>query len=612
MGKSSRNRISRRELIAQLAFFAPKFWFPALIAASVFPSVIAYSGPIFSTIALWIVALVLLAGLVVTLASTYAMRQTMDLHSTATLVESQLGHIPAALTAAASILGLVMAVAALISTGTSFLVVSLDLPESWRIWLVLIGFLGLFAVMMNPVPFRQAMPWFTLLIFVVALGVLTYGYVQYFSNPLAPRLLELLSGSARAKDAVTSDYLSSGWQAVAVALLLLVPLTPSITIFRNEKSKLLSGFSFRLLAGSAAAFFALTVYLSFIVVGFNWTRLDTIIQGPSNLVLLLERLLGTHSLIVVFVMVIFALGCFIAAYIFLSGASTLLDELGVHHLMVRQVPVPWYRRGRSAVVLSFLAVTAVVALFIHDRMDLVSLTWVLFVAIASFIGQVARLKLWRERLARGDTYVQRRQAKHYVLIGIINVAISLTILLVVSLAFSYTSELLVLAAWLILSVAIAYLNYYYRRNEEKMSDIVTTDDSPVKRCTAVTVVPGFDAVALQTVRYAWTAHHPHVEVLLVARNSSVEKQARSEWEALNIPAALTLVRPGDGDYPQAVVDYVKTKLAGDPETIVAVYLPRFATRKFWPSFFYNATEQAYARRLNRLSRVTVTWVGLDS
>ncbi|SQC02276.1 hypothetical protein [Mobiluncus curtisii] len=52
----------------------------------------------------------------------------------------------------------------------------------------------------------------------------------------SPGLLELLSSTTKAKNAVADANLESGWRAAAVAALLLVPVTPAVTLFRNEES----------------------------------------------------------------------------------------------------------------------------------------------------------------------------------------------------------------------------------------------------------------------------------------------------------------------------------------------------------------------------------------
>lgn len=599
------------ETFNQLAFFAPKFWFPALIAASVFPSLIAYSGPIFSAVALWIVAFVLIAGLITTLAHGYSLGQTHRLDSTAALVQAYLGSFLGALTAAASLLSMVVAVAALVSTATTFIVVSADLPENYRVWILIAGFVLLLLALFFPEPIRRAIPWLTLVIFVVGFLLLAYGFWHYLHNGAKPGLLELLSSTTKAKNAVADANLQSGWKAAAVAALLLVPVTPAVTLFRNESRQPLSGLMFRVLGGSAAALFAATVYLSFTVAGFHWTRLDTVIQGPGNLALLLRVLLDKNGWLVVPIMSLFALGCLISAYIYVSSVSTLLTDLSGHDLAVHQVPVSWMRRGRSASILTFIIVTFAVALTVHSRMGVAALTWVTFVAISSFLGQVARMRMWRSRFHRGATYVQRRQSKRYYRIAIISVIISLIILIVVSVAFNSIFELSVLAVWAGLGLLIYCLNFYYRRVQNKMSQLEHAE-TPVKHTLALVLVPRFDASALKTIRYAWAAHHPNVEVVHVLEPDEDETEVRRQWQELEITAALTLIPDEGGNHLGSVQKYLNAKLDMDPLTSISVYLPRYVPKCRALGWLHNAAERTYARHLARLERVTITWVTLTA
>lgn len=597
------------ETFTQLAFFAPKFWFPALIAASVFPSLIAYSGPIFSAVALWIVAFVLIAGLITTLAHGYSLGQTHRLDSTAALAQAYLGSFLGALTAAASLLAMVVAVAALVSTAVTFIVVSAGLPEDYRVWILIAGFVLLLLALFFPEPIRKMIPWLTLVIFVVGFLLLAYGFWHYLRNGAKPGLFELLSSTTKAKQAVADSNLQSGWKAAAVAALLLVPVTPAVTLFRNESRQPLSGLMFRVLGGSAAAMFAATVYLSFTVAGFHWTRLDTVIQGPGNLALLLRVLLDKNGWLVVPIMSLFAVGCLISAYIYVSSVSTLLTDLSGHDLAVHQVPVSWMRRGRSASILTFMVVTFAVALTVHSRMGVAALTWVTFVAISSFLGQVARMRMWRSRFHRGATYVQRRQSKRYYRIAIISVIISLIILIVVSVAFNSIFELYVLAVWAGLGLLIYCLNFYYRRVQNKMSQLEHAE-TPVKHTLALVLVPRFDASALKTIRYAWAAHHPNVEVLHVLEPDEDETEIRRQWQELGITATLTLIPDEGGNHLGSVQKYLSAKLDMDPLTSISVYLPRYVPKCRALGWLHNAAERTYARHLARLERVTITWVTL--
>ena len=599
------------ETFTQLAFYAPTFWFPALIAATVFQSLIAYSGPIFSAVALWIVAFVLIAGLITTLAHGYSLGQTHRLDSTAALVQAYLGSFLGALTAAASLLAMVVAVAALVSTATTFIVVSADLPEKYRVWILIAGFVLLLLALFFPEPIRRAIPWLTLVIFVVGFLLLAYGFWHYLRNGAKPGLLELLSSTTKAKNAVADANLQSGWKAAAVAALLLVPVTPAVTLFRNESRQPLSGLMFRVLGGSAAAMFAATVYLSFTVAGFHWTRLDTVIQGPGNLALLLRVLLDKNGWLVVPIMSLFAVGCLISAYIYVSSVSTLLTDLSGHDLAVHQVPVSWMRRGRSASILTFMVVTFAVALTVHSRMGVAALTWVTFVAISSFLGQVARMRMWRSRFHRGATYVQRRQSKRYYRIAIISVIISLIILIVVSVAFNSIFELYVLAVWAGLGLLIYCLNFYYRRVQNKMSQLEHAE-TPVKHTLALVLVPRFDASALKTIRYAWAAHHPNVEVVHVLEADEDETEVRRQWQELGITATLTLIPDEGGNHLGSVQKYLSAKLDMDPLTSISVYLPRYVPKCRALGWLHNAAERTYARHLARLERVTITWVTLTA
>lgn len=599
-----------RSILGDVSFFALKFWFPALIAAGVFPSLIAYSGVVFSALALWIVAGILAAGLIISLAHGYRMGSTHRYHTLATLVESQLGRVLGAFTAAASILSLLIAVSALVSTGVTFVVTLLELGDWWRYVLVIGGFGLLHLAMWKADLVRRLVPLVTLLIFLAACAVLIYGYLNYFSAGAHPGLWQLLSGSALAKNALTSSYFSAGWQAIAVAALLLVPVSPPLAMYRNETpNRPISSRSFHLLGASGAVFFALIVYLSFTVKGFEWMRLEAVVQGPGNLVLLLEVILAENSLFIFPLVVLLAVGSLVAAYIYLSSASVLLTELGRRNLWVHQVPLGWRERWRAATVVVFLLSALILAVFAHTRMDYVALSWVFFVAISTFLGQVARLKMWRQRFWSGDTFRQRHAARRNIQIAWLSVGISLGILVVVTLGFNSGWLLVGLGVWLGLGIVIVVMNQSYRVSTKKVAAIMRSSDS-LQRSTALVLVSDFSASSTKTIRYAWAAHHPRVEVVMVVDDAESAVALRQVWTGLDLRVPLTLLEAQDSDHIGPVARFVQSLLDTDEATTISVYLPRQITGWRLFGFMYNSTQRAYAHRLGRMNRVTITWVGL--
>lgn len=599
-----------RNILGQLSFFALKFWFPALIAAAVFPSLIAYSGPVFSALALWIVAGALVAGLVISLAQGYRIGSKCHYRTLAVMVESQLGRLWGSFTAASSIFSLVLAVSALVSTSSTFLVVALELPDWWRFLLVLLGFCLLYFSLLKAALVRKCIPIVTLLVFLTVIGILAYGYLNYFRTGSHPGLWQLLSGSALAKNALTSSYFAAGWQAISVAALLFVPVSPPVALFRDEvPDRSFSNRGFHILGFSSAVFFALVVYLSFTVKGFDWMRLDTVVLGPGNLVLLLGVILGEKDYLVVPFMSVLALGCLFSAYIYLSSASSLLSDLGKHNLLVHQVPLSWRNRGYSATVLVFLFVSALLAAFSHTRMDLVVLAWVFFVSVSNFIGQVARFKMWRQNFWVGDTYRERSTARRNIAIALISVAISLAMLVVVTLGFNSGWQLFAVVLWVFFSFIILMVNHAYRASTKKVAAVMRSSEC-LKRSIALVLVPDFSASSTKAVRYAWAAHHPHVEVVRVVDDWESYRVFRDEWARLGLEAPLTLLEAKESDHIGAVAHFVRSLLDADRSTTVSVYLPRQLSAWCLFGFMYNATQRAYARRLGRMSRVTVTWVEL--
>lgn len=137
-------------------------------------------------------------------------------------------------------------------------------------------------------------------------------------------------------------------------------------------------------------------------------------------------------------------------------------------------------------------------------------------------------------------------------------------------------------------------------------------ETPVKHTLALVLVPRFDASALKTIRYAWAAHHPNVEVVHVLEPDEDETEVRRQWQELEITAALTLIPDEGGDHLGSVQKYLNAKLDMDPLTSISVYLSRYVPKFRALGLLHNAAERTYARHLARLERVTITWVTLTA
>ena len=578
-----------------LVFFTPKFLFPALIAASVFPSLVAYSGSVFSTLALWIVGIVLVAGAVVTLAHGPLLGSAYLYPSIPSLVQDQLGRLPAALAASSSLLGMVMAVGTLVSAGVTFLVVALSLDPQWRFLLVIAAFVVLGWNMLHPLWMRRAIAWISVLVFLVLVAVVTYGFAQYFRAGAHPSLLELLSGATDASELVQKSNQKNALKAMAVAALLLVPVSPVVRMFRNEKSNVaVSALEFRILGIMAGAVFALSVYLSFVVAGFHWNRLDTVV-------------LDHQSWVTIPVIALLAVGFLVASYIYLSSASVLLVELGRHDLLPHQVPNNWRYRGRSVLGLMFLALTFVVALCAPNQMERAVLLWVFYTVLAGFLGQLARLRLWHQRYLCASTKRDRQKAQRHHLIALLSLGISTVVLLLVSLAFEYPWGLVALGLWLALALCIGLVQRHYRQLRIKARPLMVFDDS-LTHTRAVALVWDFDKLSLNTVRYAWAAHHPQLEVLVVRDSARSESQLRQDWAELQIPAALTVIEAQGADYLTPVRNFIEALLEEDQSQTVSFYVQWRAGSSRLSEFFHNATTRALMQMLSGFDCVTVTLV----
>ena len=133
-------------------------------------------------------------------------------------------------------------------------------------------------------------------------------------------------------------------------------------------------------------------------------------------------------------------------------------------------------------------------------------------------------------------------------------------------------------------------------------------DDSLTHTRAVALVWDFDKLSLNTVRYAWAAHHPQLEVLVVRDSARSESQLRQDWAELQIPAALTVIEAQGADYLTPVRNFIEALLEEDQSQTVSLYAQWRAGSSRLSEFFHNATPRALMRMLSGFDCVTVTLV----
>ena len=131
-------------------------------------------------------------------------------------------------------------------------------------------------------------------------------------------------------------------------------------------------------------------------------------------------------------------------------------------------------------------------------------------------------------------------------------------------------------------------------------------DDSLTHTRAVALVWDFDKLSLNTVRYAWAAHHPQLEVLVVRDSARSESQLRQDWAELQIPAALTVIEAQGADYLTPVRNFIEALLEEDQSQTVSFYVQWRAGSSRLSEFFHNATPRALMRMLSGFDCVTVT------
>jgi hypothetical protein len=172
--------------------------------------------------------------------------------------------------------------------------------------------------------------------------------------------------------------------------------------------------------------------------------------------------------------------------------------------------------------------------------------------------------------------------------------------------FTHGAYLVVIAMPLLLLLMLA-VHRHYQTVDRALAPGVEGVPLP-SRVHAIVLVSRLTTPALQALAFARATRPSTLEALTIRTNPRDTERLLAEWQAREIPVALTVLDSPYRDMTRPAVEYVAEIRRRSPRDVVAVYVPEYVVEHWWEQALHNQSALRLKTRLLFQPGVMVTSV----
>ncbi|WP_230108917.1 APC family permease [Microbacterium foliorum] len=266
-----------------------------------------------------------------------------------------------------------------------------------------------------------------------------------------------------------------------------------------------------------------------------------------------------------------------------------------------------------------LGIAAIVVLVVFQaRLTTLIQLYIIGVFVSFSLGQIGMVRHWR-RVLRGPAETtpgagidgasasDRRSAKVGLVINSVGAAMTVAVLLIVTITKFTHGAYLVFLAIPVLAFLMMGVKRYYRDVEHE----IAIDDTTKFGATgdlAIVLVNRLQKPVVKAIDYAVAAKHGKTLAVHVAVASDDAAQLREDWAEHHVPIPLVIVESPYRSFAQPVAQFIKHYREKNGSSVVTVYLPQYIVGHWWESFLHNRRARRMANQLMLVHGVSVTLV----
>lgn len=244
--------------------------------------------------------------------------------------------------------------------------------------------------------------------------------------------------------------------------------------------------------------------------------------------------------------------------------------------------------------------------------------YIIGVFVSFSLGQIGMVKHWR-RVLRGlkdltpeaakqqSAAIERRSAISGLWINSVGAAMTVLVLLIVTVTKFTHGAWLVFIAIPILAVLMIGVNRYYRdvEHEIRMDETVHFGSSGD---VAIVLVNRLQKPVMKAIDYALAANHQKTLAVHVAITDEDAAKLQKEWAEHDMPIPLVIIDSPYRTYTSPVSTFIKKYRENNGSAVVTVYLPQFIVGHWWESILHNRRSRRLAHQLMLVHGVSITLV----
>lgn len=587
--------------------------------------ILLIGGTALLTLSPWVAAAVVVLLIVVVLSYRQLIKAYPSGGGDYEVASKNLGEVPGVVVAAALLVDYVLTVAVSVASGVDNIISALPELNPFRVDIA-VGFVILI-VIVNLRGVREASSVF---------AIPTYLFIGSVGIMIAVGLGRALTGDVPV--ASSADYAVQAESLTQAALILLVlrafssgcsaltgveAVSNGVPAFRKPKIRnaqttltLMGGIAILLFVGLTALALLAGVHYAenpCTLIGFDCST-----PQPSLMAQVAAATFGMNS--IPFFIIQAATAC-----VLLLAANTAFNGfplLGAVLARDGYAPKALNTRGDRLVYSNGMIILGIVAIgvLIVYQANLTTLIqlYIIGVFVSFSLGQIGMVKHWRRALrnlrllpaaaaAQESARYERRSAVTGLWINSLGAALTVLVLLIVTVTKFTHGAWLVFIAIPILAVLMLGVNRYYRdvEHEIRMDDTVHFGSSGD---VAIILVNRLQKPVMKAIDYALAAKHDKTLAVHVAINDEDAARVQREWAEHDMPIPLVIIESPYRTYTSPVTSFIKTYREKHGSSVVTVYLPQFIVGHWWESMLHNRRSRRLAQQLMLVHGVSITLV----
>ena len=304
---------------------------------------------------------------------------------------------------------------------------------------------------------------------------------------------------------------------------------------------------------------------------------------------------GSGSIGFYFVQTVTALILILAANTSFNGFPILASILGHDGFLPRQLA----RRGDRLVFSNGILILAAFAIALLVAFDasttrLIQL-YILGVFVSFTLSQAGMVRHWSTKLRLGRAAERGTILRARAINGFGAALTAAVLVIVLATKFAHGAWLVVVAMPLLYAVMHA-IKRHYDLVERALAPQPSGVPLP-SRVHGVVLISRLNTPALRALAFARATRPSTLVALHVATDPADTAKLMAEWDARNVPVALTVLDSPYRDITRPALEYIADVRRLSPRDVVAVFVPEYVVEHWWEQFLHNQSALRIKARL---------------